>query len=115
MYNITNFCGKVNFPQMQVILHLTGKPGCPHASTAPVMVREGASQGAAGLSPGHGGGSAEDWMNPAEDMTAAGFMHRTRQGAPAPTSNLGPILAGAPCLGYPGKEGYIKNRLTVRK
>lgn len=54
-------------------------------------------------------------MNLAEDMTAAGFMHRTRQGAPAPTSNLGPILAGAPCLGYPGKEGYVKNCLTARK
>jgi len=43
------------------------------------------------------------------------LLHRTRQGAPAPTSNLGPILAGAPCLGYPGKEGYIKNCLTARK
>jgi len=41
-----------------------------------------------------------------------GFTHLTRQGAPAPTSNLGPILAGAPCLDYPGKEGFIKNRLT---
>ena len=45
-------------------------------------------------------------------MTEPSFMHRTRQGAPAPTSYLGPILAGAPCLDYPGKEGYIKNRLT---
>jgi len=54
-------------------------------------------------------------MSPAENMTAAGFMHRTRQGAPAPTSKLGPILAGAPRLDYPGKEGYVKNRLTVRK
>ena len=43
------------------------------------------------------------------------LMHLTRQGAPAPTSNFGPILAGAPCLSYPGKEGYIKNRLTGRK
>jgi hypothetical protein len=39
-------------------------------------------------------------------------MHQTRQGAPAPTSKLGPILAGAPRLGYPGKEGLIKNYLT---
>jgi len=38
-------------------------------------------------------------------MMEQGFMHRTRQEAPAPTSKLGPILAGAPCLGYPGKEG----------
>jgi hypothetical protein len=39
-------------------------------------------------------------------------MHQTRQGAPAPTSKLEHILAGAPRLGHPGKEGYIKNRLT---
>jgi len=43
------------------------------------------------------------------------LMHLTRQGAPAPTSNLGPILAGAPRLDYPSKEGSIKKRLTVRK
>jgi hypothetical protein len=43
------------------------------------------------------------------------LTHRTRQGAPAPTSNLGPILAGAPCLDYLGKEGFIKNRLTGMK
>ena len=48
-------------------------------------------------------------------MMEQSFMHQTRQGAPAPTSNLGPILAGAPCLDYPGKEGYIKNPLTTRK
>ena len=55
-------------------------------------------------------------MSPAENMTAAGFIHRTRQEAPAPTSNLGAhLLAGAPCLDYPGKEGYVKNCLTARK
>ena len=43
------------------------------------------------------------------------FMHQTRKEAPAPTSKLGPILAGAPCLDYPGKEGDIKNRLTGKK
>jgi hypothetical protein len=37
-------------------------------------------------------------------------MRRNRQGVLAPTNKLGPILAGAPCLRYPGKEGYIKNR-----
>jgi len=39
-------------------------------------------------------------------VTIAGFTY---------LSKLGPILAGAPCLDYPGKEGYVKNRLTVRK
>ncbi|MBU4449533.1 MAG: hypothetical protein KKD99_13185, partial [Proteobacteria bacterium] len=72
-------------------------------------------QGTAGLSPGYGSGFAEDWMNTDNAMIEQGLLHRTRQGAPAPTSNLGPILAGAPCLGYPGKEGYIKNCLTARK
>ena len=48
-------------------------------------------------------------------MNKQNLMHLTRQGAPAPTSKLGPILAGAPYLDYPGKEGYTKNRLTRRK
>ena len=42
-------------------------------------------------------------------------MYQTRQEAPAPTSNLVPILAGAPCLDYPEKEGYIKNPVTTNK
>jgi hypothetical protein len=48
-------------------------------------------------------------------MMEQSFMPQTRQGAPAPTSNLGPILAGAPCLHHPGKEGYVKNCLTGMK
>ena len=38
--------------------------------------------------------------------------HPTGHLASAPTSFLGSVLAGAPCLDYPGKEGFIKNRLT---
>jgi len=40
--------------------------------------------------------SAEDWMTPAENMTAVGFMHRTRQGAPAPTSSWGLVFRRRP-------------------
>jgi len=39
-------------------------------------------------------------MIPVNEMREQGFMHRIRQGAPAST--------------IPDKEGYVKNRLTVR-
>ena len=56
---------------------------------------------------------AEDWMSADHDKPS--FTHRTRQGAPAPTSNLGPILAGAPCLHYLGKEGYHQKPLDTNE
>ena len=90
-----------------------GPPGAYPDQDHPAVLPGVQSQGTAGLSPGHGGDSADNWMIPT--MKKPSLTHRTRQGAPAPTSNLGPILAGAPCLGYPGKEGSIKNRLTRRK
>ena len=50
-----------------------------------------------------------------QTMKNQSFTHLTRQGAPAPTSYLGPILAGAPCLDYPGKEGYNQKPLDMKE
>jgi hypothetical protein len=50
------------------------------------------------------------------------MRHNTSQGEGGCFRKLqaGGVMAlrfggGAPCLGYPGKEGYIKNCLTARK
>jgi hypothetical protein len=71
------------------------------------------SQEGGPVHPVEGGDSPDNRMIPT--MKNPTLTHLTRQGPPAPTSNLGPILAGAPCLGYPRKEGFFKNRLTGRK
>ena len=46
-------------------------------------------------------------------MTEPGFMHRTRQEAPAPTSNLSPILTGAPAPTIPERMAMSKERKVV--
>jgi hypothetical protein len=43
------------------------------------------------------------------------LSHLNRQGAPAPTSKLGPILAGAPCLDYPEKGGLQEKSLDSKE
>jgi hypothetical protein len=50
-----------------------------------------------------------------EQVSQEKFQERQPFNPPAPTSKLGPILAGAPCLPFPGKEGYNKNPLTRSK
>lgn len=47
-----------------------------------------------------------------ETMKKQNLKQQTRQGAPAPTSYLRPILAGAPYLDAVQEGGLSKNYLT---
>ena len=53
-------------------------------------------------------------MSPAENMTAAGFIHRTRQEAPAPTSSWGLVFRRRP-LPRLSRKGELCQKLLDSK
>ena len=83
-----------------------GSPGAYPYQNHPTLLPGVQSQSSAGLSPGHGGDSPDNWM--IHSMRNQSLTHLTRQEAPAPTSNLGLILAGAPCLPIPKRRAKSK-------